>query len=202
MLRFLALGDSFTIGEAVAAAECWPMQLVSRLRQQGTHIADPQIIATTGWTTDELIAGIQSATPPGPYDLVSLLIGVNNQYRGWPLDVYRTEFAQLVQQAIHFTDNMPEHVIVVSIPDWSQVPFVEQDKRTPAQISAEVDTFNTVNLAEAKQANVNYVSVTTGFRRAATQPDLVAADGLHPSGKMYAEWVDAIWPIAAKITSK
>jgi len=202
MMRFLALGDSFTIGEAVAEAERWPVQLVTRLRQQDIQINDPEIIAVTGWTTDELAAGIQATNPQGPYELVTLLIGVNNQYRGWPLDVYRKEFADLLQQAIHFANGQPEHVIVISIPDWSQVPFAAQDKRTPAQISAEVGAFNTVNQDEAAKTAVNYIDVTTGFRQAAHNSDLVAADGLHPSGLMYAEWVEAIWPKALKITSK
>jgi lysophospholipase L1-like esterase len=199
MLTFLALGDSFTIGEAVSEAERWPMQLISRLRQHGIQIADPEIIATTGWTTDELAAGITVANPQGTYDLVTLLIGVNNQYRGWPLATYQTEFADLVQQAIRFAAGQPERVIVISIPDWSQVPFVAQEQRTPAQISAEVAAFNEINRAEAATAVVNYVDITAGFRQATNDPTLVAADGLHPSGKMYTDWVKQIWPVAVKI---
>jgi lysophospholipase L1-like esterase len=199
MLRYLALGDSYTIGEAVAASERWPAQLVSRLRQQGIQISDPEIIATTGWTTGELAKGITAANLQGPYDLVSLLIGVNNQYRGWPLDGYQSEFADLLQQAIQFARNDPYRVIVVSIPDWSAVPFAAEDKRSQAQISAEVAAFNALNRHEATAADVAYVDVAPGSRAVAHDPELVAEDGLHPSGKMYGLWVDLVLPIAFEI---
>lgn len=201
MHRFLALGDSFTIGEAVAEVERWPQQLVFRLRQQGVQMAEPDIIATTGWTTAELAAGITAVNPQGPYDIVSLLIGVNNQYRGLPPAEYRAEFADLLQQAIRFAGSREERVIVLSIPDWSQVPFAAQDPRTPAQISAEIQAFNEINRDEAAAAGVNYGDITAGFRQAAHNPELVAADGLHPSGKMYAQWVDQIWPLVVHLVN-
>ncbi len=202
MLRFLALGDSFTIGEAVVKAERWPCQLVTRLCQQGFQMAEPAIIATTGWTTAELAAGITAVNPQGPFDFVSLLIGVNNQYRGLPLAEYRIEFADLVRQAIRLAGRREERVIVLSIPDWSRVPFAAQDPRTPAQISAEIQAFNEINREEAMAARVNYyIDVTAGFRQAALDPELVAADGLHPSGKMYAQWVDQIWPLVVQLVN-
>lgn len=201
MLRFLALGDSFTIGEAVVEAERWPCQLVTRLCQQGIQMAEPDIIATTGWTTAELAAGITAVNPRGPFDFVSLLIGVNNQYRGLPLAEYRIEFADLVRQASRFAGRREERVIVLSIPDWSQVPFAAQDSRTPAQISAEIQVFNEINRDEAMAARVNYIDVTAGFRQAAHDPKLLAEDGLHPSGKMYAQWVDQIWPLVVQLVN-
>ncbi|WP_267118297.1 GDSL-type esterase/lipase family protein, partial [Xanthomonas sacchari] len=118
LLRYLALGDSYTIGEGVDAEGRWPMQLAAALRRDGIALADPQIVATTGWTTDELDAGIDTAAPQGPFHLVTLLIGVNNQYRGYPLDDYRAQFDALLQRAIGFADARPQRVLAVSIPDW------------------------------------------------------------------------------------
>src|SRR5690348_18315404 len=120
---FLALGDSYTIGEGVALDERWPVQLAARLREAGIDIADPQIIATTGWTTDELAAAMDTASFARPYDLVTLLVGVNNQYRGRPLDEYSVQFRDLLQRAIHLAGGIAAHVIVVSIPDWGVTPF-------------------------------------------------------------------------------
>jgi hypothetical protein len=144
MFRFLALGDSYTIGEGVAAAERWPVQLAARLRGRAVDVADPEIVATTGWTTDELAAGIEEADPSGPYDLVSLLIGVNNQYRGLPVDGYREQFRDLLGVAIAFAHGDPSHVIVLSIPDWGVTPFAEGRDR--AEIAKLIDAFNDVNL--------------------------------------------------------
>ncbi|MCP4362453.1 MAG: hypothetical protein GY796_30980 [Chloroflexi bacterium] len=196
MLRFLALGDSYTIGEAVAENERWPVQLVARLRELDVDIADPEIIATNGWTTDELAAGITAAQPEGPYDLVSLLIGVNNQYRGWSQVTYRHEFTDLLQQAIALANNDPQRVIVLSIPDWSVVPFAAQDERSRTQIAREIDAFNDVNRQEAERCLVHYVDITPGSRAAAEDSSLIADDKLHPSGKMYAQWAQLMEPIA------
>jgi lysophospholipase L1-like esterase len=128
-MRFLALGDSYTIGERVAKNERWPVQLAARLRAHGVPITDPEIIAVTGWTTDELDAGIQAAQPQGPYDLVSLLIGVNNQYRGRSPEEYQAQFADLLQQAIGLAGGDPTRVIVLSIPDWGVTPFAANETR-------------------------------------------------------------------------
>ena len=187
--RFLALGDSYTIGESVAEADRWPNQLARALK-----IEQPEIIAKTGWTTDELSAAIDKAAPHGPYSLVTLLIGVNNQYRGRDAEQYRREFAALLQRAIGFAGGNAQHVIVVSIPDWGVTPFAANRDR--ATIGAEIDHFNAINREETLKAKARYVDITPVSRRAATDPALVAGDGLHPSGKMYAEWVKLITPEA------
>ena len=192
--RFLSLGDSYTIGESVGADERWPVQLVARLREAGLDVSDPEIIARTGWRTDDLDAAITRANPQGPYPLVSLLIGVNNQYQGRSVDAYRVEFPALLQRAIGFAGGDPSHVIVLSIPDWGATPF--GSRAEPAGIARQIDAFNAVNREESRKAGVRYVDVTPVSRLAPRQPDLVADDGLHPSGKMYARWVDLALPEA------
>ncbi len=198
-LNFLALGDSYTIGEAVAPSERWPAQLVALLRAEGVAINDPLIIATTGWTTDELSAGIDQANPPRTYDLVSLLIGVNNQYRAQAAGEYRTQFAALLQRAIGFAGGEPARVLVLSIPDWGVTPFAAQAGRDRAAIAAEIDAFNAINQEETINAGARYVDVTPISRAAVNDPALIAGDGLHPSGKMYAEWARLATPTALKI---
>jgi lysophospholipase L1-like esterase len=192
--RFLALGDSYTIGESVAVADRWPNQLAQALRAKEMSIADPEIIAKTGWTTDELSAAIDAAKPHGPYALVTLLIGVNNQYRGRDAEQYRKEFVALLHRAIGFAGGDAKRVIVVSIPDWGATPFAEGRDR--AKIGAEIDHFNAVAREEAVRAGAHYADVTPISRHAATDPTLVAPDGLHPSAKMYAQWVGVIFPQA------
>lgn len=193
--RYLALGDSYTIGEAVAAAECFPMQLAARLRARGIALDEPQIIARTGWTTDELETAIAHAELRAPYDLVTLLIGVNNQYRGRTLEVYRAEFARLLRQAVAFAGAEARRVIVVSIPDWGVTPF----GRGRSGVGDAIDAFNRVNRAEAERAGAWYADITPASRRAHTAPELTAEDGLHPSGKMYTQWVELLLPIAVEI---
>jgi lysophospholipase L1-like esterase len=183
--RFLALGDSYTIGESVPANERWPVQLAHRLA-----LGEPEIIAKTGWTTDELNAAIDAAKPQGPYDLVTLLIGVNNQYRGRDAEQYRREFVALLQRAIGFAGGNARHVVVVSIPDWGVMPFAEGRDR--AKIGREIDAFNAINREEALRAGARYADITPRSRRAAGEPALAASDGLHPSGRQYGEWVPVI----------
>ena len=185
--RILALGDSYTIGESVAVEDRWPNQLARALDAPA-----PEIIARTGWTTDELNAAIDAANPQGPYSLVTLLIGVNNQYRGRDAEQYRHEFAALLQRAITFAGGDPRHVIVVSIPDWGVTPFAKD--RDHAKIASEIDHYNAINREETLRANARYVDITPGSRR----PDasLIAPDGLHPSAAQYAEWTKAILPEA------
>jgi len=192
--RFLALGDSYTIGESVAEADRWPNQLVRALRAGKTIVADPEIIAKTGWTTDELSAAIDAAKPHGPYSLVTLLIGVNNQYRGRDAEQYRKEFVALLHRAIGFAGGDAKRVIVVSIPDWGATPFAEGRDR--AKIGAEIDRFNALAREEAMRAGAHFADVTPVSRHASTDPTLVAPDGLHPSAKMYAQWVSVILPQA------
>ena len=190
-MRFLALGDSYTIGERVRPEERWPVQLAALLRAAGVPVTEPEIIATTGWTTDELAAGIDRANPRGPYDLVSLLIGVNNQYRGWSEEEYRAQFVALLQRAIGFADGRPSRVLVLSIPDWGVTPFAEGRDR--AAIAIAIDRFNAINREEAARADAAYVDITPISRQNAA---LIADDGLHPSGAMYAEWAKAALPVA------
>ena len=192
--RFLALGDSYTIGEAVASEERWPERLAARLREEGFDLAPPEIVAVTGWTTDELSAGIDAADPRGPYALVSLLIGVNNQYRRRDLDAYRAEFCALLRRAVGFAGGEAGRVLVVSIPDWGATPFAGDDDRRAAQITAEIDAYNAVARAEAGAAGARFVDVTPLSRT--DDPAFVAADGLHPSGAQYAAWTERILPTA------
>jgi lysophospholipase L1-like esterase len=193
-MQFLALGDSYTIGESVDPAERWPVQLTALLREQGFNVAEPTLTAQTGWTTDELAAAIAMANPQGPYDLVSLLIGVNNQYRGRDTEEYRHQFVSLLEQAIAFAGGHASRVIVLSIPDWGVTPFAAGRDR--AAIGRAIDSFNAINRAETERLGAAYVDVTPGSREAATDPGLVAADGLHPSGRMYAEWARLSFPAA------
>ena len=189
--RFLALGDSYTIGEGVPTAGRWPVALAGRLRAAGQPVADPQIVARTGWTTDELDAAITAANPRGPFGLVTLLIGVNNQYRGRTAEAYRPEFRALLARAVRFAGGEARRVVVVSIPDWGVTPFAEGRDR--AQIGRELDAFNAVARAEAEAAGAAFVDVTAISR---AEPAAVTADGLHPSGAQYARWAEAALPAA------
>lgn len=191
---YLALGDSYTIGEAVKQAESFPYQLQSQLKDKNIRVANPKIIAVTGWTTDELLAGIKEENLSGTYDLVTLLIGVNNQYRGYPLSTYRKEFAELLQKAIAFAGGDVRKVFVISIPDWGATPFGKNSGRDTQAIAAEIDSFNAANQEITVAAGVNYTNITPASRNATTDVALVASDGLHPSGKMYTNWVNALVP--------
>jgi lysophospholipase L1-like esterase len=191
-LHYLALGDSYTIGEAVAAHERWPAELVQRLRKAGAVIDDPHIIATTGWTTDELAQGMDAASLAPAYDLVTLQIGVNNQYRGRTADDYRDQFASLLARAIMLTGGHAARVVVVSIPDWGVTRFAHEQGRDRTRIAAELDAYNAIARDESRRAGSRYVDIT-GISLA--HPELVADDGLHPSAAQYALWVEAIDPI-------
>lgn len=195
--RFLALGDSYTIGESVPAESRWPVQLAAKLRARGISIADPQILARTGWTTSELNAAIDGADPKGPYKLVTLLIGVNNQYRGLDAEKYRREFVALVQRAIGFAGGNAKSVVVVSIPDWGVTPFAEGRNR--GDIAAQIARFNAINREESLRAGTRYVDITPVSKEAASKADLTAGDGLHPSAEMYRRWVELILPEAKAV---
>lgn len=197
IIRFLALGDSYTIGENVAESLRWPVQLAGRLEASPYEAdVDLSIIARTGWTTNELWRAIQQNPPQGTYDLVSLLIGVNDQYRGGGAEQYRQDFRFLLGKAIGYAGGDPNRVIVLSIPDWGVTPFAQRDPRGAQRIGAEIDAFNAVNREEALAAGVRYVDVTPISRQAPADPGLIATDGLHPSGRMYASWVDLALPEA------
>ena len=186
----LCLGDSYTIGESVDEHDRFPMQTIDLLKKDGICFDKPAIIAKTGWTTDELAAAIEEAkyTEPADGAFVTLLIGVNNQYRNRDAGQYRIEFAALLKRAIRYAHENPEHVFVLSIPDWGITPFAEKDSRTPAEIGKAIDLYNSINRQEALEAHVNYIDITPVSRQVKEHPEFVASDDLHPSGKMYAEW--------------
>lgn len=189
--RFLALGDSYTIGEGVAAAERWPSQLAARLRSGDLAIAVPEIIARTGWTTNELAVAVDAASVDPPYALVTLLIGVNNQYRGRPLDEYRTQFRELLGRVVDLAGGDARHAVAISIPDWGATPFARREGRDAATVAREIDAFNAAAQAEAQRTGAQWVDVTS-ISRAADAIAELAADGLHPSGVQYTRWTEAI----------
>jgi len=197
-MRYLALGDSYTIGEGAGEQDRWPVQLAGLLRARGVDLGDPHIIAVTGWTTDELSAAIDREDPRGSFALVSLLIGVNNQYRGRSSAEYRTQFAALLQRAISFAGGEAGRVIVVSIPDWGVTPFAEGRDR--AQIAAEIDAFNRINREETERLGARYVDITPQSRAIAGNAAAFAPDGLHYSGTTYAEWARLALPSALAAT--
>ena len=204
-MRYLALGDSYTIGESVEPAERWPAQLTARLRARGFALDDPLLIATTGWTTGDLSQAIVQTAPLGPFDLVTLLIGVNNQYRGRSEDEYRRQFRALLQRAIAYAGNDPAHVVVLSIPDWSVTPFATKmgaEQSSLDRIANQIDQFNAINRAEAERSGAHYLDITPLSRQAATDRSLLAKDGLHPSPKMYERWVNLVEPVACGILAR
>ncbi len=198
-LRYLALGDSYTIGEGVDEAGRWPMQLARAVRAEGVPVADPHIIATTGWTTDELDAAITAQEPLGEYDFVSLLIGVNNQYRGRSVEEYRVQFAALLWRAIGFAGNRPGRVLALSIPDWGVTPFAQQQGRDRDQIARELDAYNLVAREACSARGVAFVDITAVSREHGSEVKMLADDSLHPSTAMYAEWTKLAFPVAHRL---
>lgn len=201
-VRYLALGDSYTIGESVQEAERFPNQLASLLESshqltKSIGGIEVSIIARTGWTTQELWEGIQARQIDPPYDLVSLLIGVNNQYRGYDINEYRTQFAFLLNKAIEYAGGDSNRVIVLSIPDWGVTPFA--GGRDRGQIAKEIDEFNAVNRDETERSGAHYIDITPISREAVNDLALVASDGLHPSGKMYGMWAEKALPVVINI---
>lgn len=199
-IKFLALGDSYTIGESVATDKRWPVQLANRLNEDGFEVKEPKIIATTGWTTAELLEGIEKDNPIENYDLVSLLIGVNNQYRGYEIDIYKTEFRILIEQAIKFAGNKSENVFVVSIPNYGVTPFGQT--RGEEKIRTELLEYDRIAKEIANDYGINFVDITPISEKAKSDLELVADDNLHPSGKMYSEWTDKIYPVDKSILEK
>lgn len=194
---YLALGDSYTIGEGVPKEARWGEQLADLLRENNVDVSDPVTIARTGWTTSELASAIRSQNPRSDFDLVSLLIGVNNQYRGQSLATYRTEFRELLQTSIRLADNNPNHVIILSTPDWGATPFAAGRNRQ--QIAEEIDAFNAVAKAEAQSAGVAFIDITPLTRQYGNDATYLASDRLHYSGKMHREWALLALPIAENI---
>lgn len=195
--RFLALGDSYTIGESVEPEERWGHQLVAQLRGEGIDVALPEIVATTGWTTDELAAAIPESDISGRYDFVTLLIGVNNQYRGRSAAEYVEEFSELLRTAIDYSGGNTQNVLVISIPDWGVTPAGDDVDR--ARVAAEIDVFNDLAAHRARQYGARWINITDLSRLALDDPALTAPDDLHPSGPMYTLWVERILPVALEI---
>ncbi|CAN5231561.1 SGNH/GDSL hydrolase family protein [soil metagenome] len=193
--KFLALGDSYTIGESVAEKERWPQQLAKSLRKQGRKIDKPKIIGVTGWRTDQLKAAINQAHLNNEYGMVSLLIGVNNQYQHKSVESYEPEFEELLEMAITLAGGRKENVFVVSIPDYGYTPF---GKPKQQEISAAIDQYNDANKTITEKMGVRYINITDLTRKGLDNPEYVAKDGLHPSGKMYALWVERMMPLLAR----
>ncbi len=197
-LSYLALGDSYTIGQSVTAQESFPYQLAAQI--PGFKIKEPVIIARTGWTTGQLIQAIKSSDINGKtYDFVTLLIGVNDQYSGNSQDDYRLKFIDVLNTAVKFAKGNKNHVFVLSIPDYGVTPFANGND---AVISPQIDQFNAINLEESNKAGVNYINITPISKLAANDLTLLANDGLHPSAKMYQMWVQQLAPQVVKVFTK
>lgn len=198
--RFLALGDSYTVGTAVTPAQRWPNELVRLMRQEKIDVADPEVIARNGWTTGDLLAGIERAQPKGPYDLVTLMIGVNNQFRGGSVDAYRQDLRKLFAIATRLAGNDARHIVVLTIPDYSVMPYAK-DMDTD-KIAKDITRFNLVLGEEAHRAGARIVDVTAVSRFAGRNPTLVGDDGLHPSWRLHAVWARLVFPMARPLVSK
>ncbi|GAB3987633.1 SGNH/GDSL hydrolase family protein [Spirosoma daeguense] len=197
---FLSLGDSYTIGESVSEADRWSVQLAGMLRKENIDVANPDIIARTGWTTAELKEAIKASGNQKTYSLVSLLIGVNNQYRGQSTDRYRTEFKDLLQTAVKFAGGKAAHVFVLSIPDWGASPFATG--RDKAKVAQEIDQFNAIAKEESQKAEIAFIDITHLTRSAAGDATQFADDGLHYSGKQMRQWATKSLPAVKEILSK
>jgi lysophospholipase L1-like esterase len=188
-VSFLALGDSYTIGESVAPEERWVSHLARMLRERGLDVADPRIVARTGWTTTELATAMDGEVFDSPYDLVTLLIGVNDQYRGGTADDYRPRFRSLLAEAVGLAGGEASRVVVLAIPDWGKTPYAQGRDR--GEIRRQLDAFNATAREETLSAGARWVDITPIADRVVTEPELVASDGLHPSGAQYRLWAEA-----------
>ncbi|GAB4025846.1 SGNH/GDSL hydrolase family protein [Spirosoma koreense] len=197
---FLSLGDSYTIGESVSAADRWSVQLAGLLRRDGIDLAAPDLIARTGWTTSELQTAIQATGNQETYSLVSLLIGVNNQYRGQSPEQYRTEFRDLLQTATRFAGGKASRVFVLSIPDWGASPYAAG--RNSTIIAQEIDLFNAVAREECQKASIAFVDITLLTRSAAGDDSQFASDGLHYSGRQMRQWAQKAVPVVKELLRK
>ena len=195
-IAYLALGDSYTIGEGVAEADRWPAQLARALRAEGFALDDPRVIATTGWTTDELTTALDAAEPVGEYGFVSLAVGVNNQYRGRSVENYRREFAALLERAIGYAGGRTDRVLVLSIPDWGATRFGMASDRDAVEIAQELDAYNAAAAELCARRGVAFVDITPISRTRGAEDPMLADDGLHPSAAMYTEWTALALPAA------
>lgn len=191
--NYLALGDSYTIGEGVEESGRYPNQAVENLKSKGLIFEKPTIIAKTGWTTDELDQGIEAAGIQGKtYDLVTLLIGVNNQYRGRPVSDYETEFRKMLTKAIRFAKGKPKHVVVISIPDWGVTPFATDRGTDREKVAKEIDAYNMAKERISKELGVYYIDITEEYRKIGALPEMVVEDKLHPSELVYKSWAEKL----------
>lgn len=190
-LKYLALGDSYTIGESVTIAERWPVILAKDLTNAGKSVKNPEIIALTGWTTRDLLNALENHKPSNQYDVVSLLIGVNNQYRGRDIEEYRKEFRELLLKSIGYASGAASKVFVLSIPDWGVTPYGAGNRE---KIGAEIDNFNKVAKEECDREKVVFINITDISRKALNDPAMLADDKLHYSGKMHQLWVNEALP--------
>lgn len=197
---YLALGDSYTIGESVALHESFPYQTVQLLRKAGFPFLAPEIVAKTGWTSSELAEHILHTSLSESYDFATLLIGVNNQYRGLSLEDFTTDFEFLLHKAIHLAGNKADHVIVLSIPDWGQTPFAKG--KDTAAIRQEIDQFNRICEAVTRKNHAHFIDITEDTRRAATDKNLLTTDQLHYSGKEHAVWAAKAAAIMQSLSRK
>lgn len=189
---YLALGDSYTVGESISKKHTWPKQLVDSLKKRSVFLSEPRIIAKTGWTTDELKKAINDSSLDYPYDWVSLLIGVNNQYRGRDLDEFKLQFESLLSEAIAFSGNRKERVFVISLPDWGSMPFAKD--RDPNKIAIEIDNFNQIIYEVCAIENIKFIDITPISRNIYSNPNWIAKDSLHPSKEQYSKWVEKMIP--------
>ncbi len=187
---YLALGDSYTIGEQVRLVESFPYQTVQVLRKEGFEFYAPEIIAVTGWTTGELIAAINNVRLLSSYNFVSLLIGVNNQYRGRSIEEFENEFESLLQKAVHLVNGNEQNVFVLSIPDWGVTPFAEGRDKTA--IATQIDEFNIICEKLSRKYQVTFLDITQEQREYGSNEEYLVTDQLHPSGKEYAKWTEKL----------
>lgn len=200
-LTYLALGDSYTIGEGVPEKDRYPAQLVDVLNKTGkVNFSTPHIIAKTGWTVDELDAGInRSQTNEQGYDLVTLLIGVNNQYRGSPVADFEREFEAMLKRAVDFAKSQKDHVVVISIPDWGVTPFAVDRKSDQVKVATEIDAFNSSKKSICKKYGITFIDITEDYRAIGAMPEMVVEDQLHPSGLVYQRWTEILLAEVLKI---
>jgi lysophospholipase L1-like esterase len=193
---YLALGDSYTIGASVADTERFPVQTIKLLRQHDVDVDNPDIIATSGWTTTDLLSALNTDPPKKAYSVVTLLIGVNNQYQGKSLTEYKTDFTELLERSIFYAGNIKNHVFVISIPDYSVTPFASASDT--AMIARGIDAFNAVNKSISLNGGVHYLDITSISREAKSDSALIASDGLHPSATQYKKWSELLAPMMLK----
>ncbi|MEY5041125.1 MAG: hypothetical protein RLZZ414_667 [Bacteroidota bacterium] len=198
-IKYLALGDSYTIGQGVSINDNYPNQLVNKLIDNGLELDELKIIATTGWSTDDLLQNIYRSSLDSNYNLVSVLIGVNNQFRKIDTSVYKTQLIEIIEQAIVYAGNKSENVIALSIPDYWYTPF---GQNYPDKTSDEIDWYNTYKKQICAKYKIKYYNITPISRRGLEEPELVATDNLHPSEKMYALWVNELYKDVLEILKK